>query len=122
MHVQTLAQKCQIRSAAIGLRRGESALAPAGKGDAKTNAPDSGGPCRKAQAPATGQQRAPGFYSRQSARRLNGKLSPSASRPVVVILSLPTSIILPLALLAGASGSLVLLHHKFCRWFRGKRR
>ena len=81
MHVQTLAQKCQIRSAAIGLRRGESALAPAGKGDAKTNAPDSGGPCRKGQAPATGQQRAPGFYSRQSARRLNGKLSPSASRP-----------------------------------------
>ena len=107
MHVQTLAQKCQIRSAAIGLRRGESALAPAGKGDAKTNVPDSEVQVEKAklQPQATMSTR---IYSRQSVRRLNGKLSPSGSRPVVVILTLPTSIILPPALHASVPGSLVL--------------
>jgi len=107
MHVQTLAQKCQIRSAAIGLRRGESALAPAGKGDAKTNVPDSGVQVEKAklQPQAAKSTR---IYSRQPVRRLNGKLSPSASRPVVVILTLPTSIILPPALLASVSGLLAL--------------
>jgi hypothetical protein len=39
----------------------KSALGSAGEGDARTNALGSGGPGRKGQAPAAGQQKAPGL-------------------------------------------------------------
>ena len=106
MHVQTLAQKCQIRSAAIGLRRGESALAPAGKGDAKTNVPDSGVQVEKAKLQPQGSKEHPDFILVSPPVDLTESF-PQA-RPVRVILTLPTSIILPPALHASVPGSLVL--------------
>src|SRR5260370_41122423 len=74
--------------------------------NAKTNAPDSGVQVEKAKLQPQGSKEHPDFILVSPSVDLTESFPPSASRPAVVILTLPTSIILPPALLAGVSGSL----------------